>query len=246
MKEIYSLSKEYGFQILEDSSHAIGGEFNGEKIGSCQFSSLNVFSFHPVKIITTGEGGIITTNDKSLYEKLTLLRSHGITKDSNIMTKESEGPWYYQQLELGFNYRITDIQAALGISQLSQLDKFVDKRNELANRYNLLLSDLPVQIPLVSENRKSSFHLYVIRIDRSKVKKSHKIIFTELKEKGIGVQLHYIPVHLQPYYESIGFKLGDFPEAETYYNEAISLPMYYDLTFDDQNFVVQKLKEVIC
>lgn len=245
MKRIKELADEYGFRIIEDASHAIGGSYMNDKIGSCSFSDLTVFSFHPVKILTTGEGGMVLTNRKDLYEKLILLRSHSITRDVNLMQGETHGPWYYQQIGLGFNYRMTDIQAALGISQLERINQFVDRRHYLANRYNRLLKDLPVKLPKQNPDTYSSFHLYVIRLKLEEISKSRRQIFEELRNHNIGVNVHYIPVHTQPFYRQFGFKWGDFPESEKYYKEAISLPIYYGLTDHDQDRVIEVLKEVL-
>ncbi|WP_210412541.1 UDP-4-amino-4,6-dideoxy-N-acetyl-beta-L-altrosamine transaminase [Leptospira meyeri] len=242
MEEIYQLSKEYGFHIIEDASHAIGAKYNNKPVGNCEYSDLTVFSFHPVKIITTGEGGVITTNRKDLYDLLIRLRSHGITRNPELMTKEPDGEWYYQQLELGYNYRLTELQAALGLSQLKRLDEFVLRRNQIAERYNTLLKDFPIKLPTLLTKNYSSYHLYVIQIDESKCKKGHKEVFSDLRKNGIGVQLHYIPVHTQPYYQSIGFKIGSFPESEAYYGAAISLPVYFDLKESEQDKVVETLK----
>lgn len=245
MDKIANLSKQYGFNVIEDASHAIGGKYQDKPIGCCEFSDLAVFSFHPVKIITTGEGGMVLTNRQDLYEKSIRLRSHGITRDSNLMQGESHGAWYYQQLELGFNYRITDIQAALGASQMQRLDEFVNRRRFLAQRYNHLLQDLPITLPHQHPDTESSWHLYVIRLHLDKISKTHRQVFEELRQADIGVNLHYIPVHTQPYYQNIGFKWGDFPKSETYYADAISIPLYYGLSKEDQNRVVENLREVL-
>ena len=245
MDKIANLSRQYGFKVIEDASHAIGGKYQDKPIGCCEFSDLAVFSFHPVKIITTGEGGMVLTNRQDLYEKLIRLRSHGITRDSNLMQGEAHGSWYYQQLELGFNYRITDIQAALGASQMQRLDEFVNRRRFLAQRYNHLLQDLPITLPHQHPDTESSWHLYVIRLHLDKISKTHRQVFEELRQADIGVNLHYIPVHTQPYYQNIGFKWGDFPKSETYYADAISIPLYYGLSKEDQNRVVENLREVL-
>lgn len=242
MTRINELSKEYGFAVIEDASHAIGGRYKEHIIGSCAFSEMTVFSFHPVKIITTGEGGMVLTNRKDLYDKLIRLRSHGITRDSELMQGESHGPWYYQQIELGFNYRMTDIQAALGLSQLARLDEFVSRRHELANRYDRLLAGLPLTLPWQSPADYSAFHLYVVRVDAERTRVSRHQIFEELRAANIGVNVHYIPVHTQPYYQSMGFKLGDFPESEKYYAEAISLPIFAGMTEEQQDRVVATLQ----
>ncbi|MDJ0795546.1 MAG: UDP-4-amino-4,6-dideoxy-N-acetyl-beta-L-altrosamine transaminase [Calothrix sp. MO_167.B12] len=243
MEQIASLSKHYGFKVIEDASHAIGGSYQGTPVGNCKFSDITVLSFHPVKIITTGEGGMLLTNQEELYQKLIRLRSHGITRNSELMQGESHGSWYYQQLELGFNYRITDIQAALGVSQMQRLDEFISRRRFLAQRYNQLLQDLPLIIPWQHPDTESSWHLYVIRLKLDKITKTHRQVFEELRQAGIGVNLHYIPVHTQPYYQQLGFKCGDFPEVEKYYQEAISLPLYYGLTQENQDRVVASLTE---
>ena len=242
MEKIAQLSAKYGFRVIEDAAHGIGGRYQGEPVGSCQFSDMAVFSFHPVKIITTGEGGMVLTNKEDLYEKLIRLRSHGITRKVELMREESHGPWYYQQLELGFNYRMTDIQAALGASQMQRLDEFVKRRRFLAERYNQLLQDLPLVLPWQHPDTESSWHLYVIRLKLDKISKTHRQVFEELRQAKIGVNVHYIPVHTQPYYKQLGFKWGDFPQAEQYYREAISIPIYYGLTEENQETVVAKLK----
>lgn len=245
MKRIKELAREYGFMILEDASHAMGADYLNGKVGSCQFSDMTVFSFHPVKIITTGEGGMVVTNDRALYEKMCLYRSHGITRNPQYMTHDTYGPWYYQQVVLGFNYRMTDIQAALGYSQLQKLDKFVARRRELAAQYDELLEDLPLSTPYVLEGAIPSWHIYVVRLDFSKVKKDKKQIFSLMKEKGVMLNLHYIPVHTQPYYQQLGHKPEECPVALKYYHEAVTLPLYYSLTDKQQNEVVEALQEVL-
>ncbi|MBE0472434.1 MAG: UDP-4-amino-4,6-dideoxy-N-acetyl-beta-L-altrosamine transaminase [Methyloprofundus sp.] len=245
MRRIHQLGQQYGFKIIEDASHAIGGKYLDKPIGGCQYSDITVFSFHPVKIITTAEGGLATTNQPGLAEKMQLLRSHGITRDEKLMTKESEGGWYYQQVELGFNYRMTELQAALGVSQMARLDEFVAIRHQLQQRYDELLKNLPVITPYQSPDSYSALHLYPIQISLDKVKKSHKQVFDQLRQNGIGVNLHYIPVHLQPYYQNMGFKQGDYPNAENYYKQAISIPMFQGLTFEMQDQVVEELKKVL-
>jgi len=245
MQAIYALSKEYDFKIIEDASHAIGGRYLDHYIGNCRFSDVTVFSFHPVKIVTTAEGGMALTNDGELAEKMALYRSHGVTREPHLMTHAPDGPWYYQQVELGYNYRMTELQAALGISQLERLDYFVERRHELAKRYDDLLAPLPVKTPWQLPDTYSGLHLYVIRLRLDKLDKTHRQIFEGLRELGIGVNLHYIPVHTQPYYQNIGFEFGDFPEAESYYSEAISLPMYQGLTDEQQDEVVRALRVVL-
>lgn len=245
MARIHALAEEYGFAVTEDASHAVGADYLDTKAGSCAFSDMTVFSFHPVKIITTGEGGMVLTNCKDLYEKLLLYRSHGITRNAADMTHASDGPWYYQQIELGFNYRMTDIQAALGCSQMDRLDTFVTRRRELAARYDAALQDLPVKTPHVMEGANPSWHLYIVRAVLDQIGKTKQQIFEEMKEQGIVLNLHYIPVHRQPYYEKLGFRQGDFPASEKYYEEAFTLPLYYDLTNDEQARVVEALKKTL-
>lgn len=242
MAAINTLSQKYGFKIIEDASHAIGGKYKGEPIGNCRYSDITVFSFHPVKIVTTAEGGMAVTNDPKLAEQLNLLRSHGITRDESLMTKPADGPWYYQQIELGYNYRMTDMQAALGVSQMQRLEEYVAKRHELAERYNQLLKDLPIILPWQSEDSYSGLHLYVIRLQLDRISKTHLEVFNDMRKADILVNLHYIPVHLQPYYQKLGFKQGQFPEAERYYKEAISLPMFPTMNEKQQNTVISKLK----
>ncbi|WP_025647165.1 MULTISPECIES: UDP-4-amino-4,6-dideoxy-N-acetyl-beta-L-altrosamine transaminase [unclassified Psychrobacter] len=245
MAAIHALSQKYGFKVIEDASHAIGGKYKDEPIGNCRYSDITVFSFHPVKIVTTAEGGIAVTNDPELAEQLNLLRSHGITRDEGLMTKPADGPWYYQQIELGYNYRMTDMQAALGVSQMQRLDEYVAKRHNLAERYNQLLKDLPITLPWQIEDSYSGLHLYVIRLQLDKISKTHLEVFNGMREAGILVNLHYIPVHLQPYYQEMGFNEDQFPEAEQYYKEAISLPMFPTMTEDQQNQVVSSLKSIL-
>ena len=245
MASIYALSLEFGFKIIEDASHAIGGKYKNMFIGNCRYSHITVFSFHPVKIITTGEGGMALTNDQRLAAEMLLLRSHGITRDPEKMTREMDGSWYYQQIALGFNYRMTDLQAALGLSQMSRLDAFVARRHELARRYDKLLANLPVTIPWQHPDVYSGLHLYVIRLHLDKIRKSHSRVFEEIRNNGIGVNIHYIPVHTQPYYERMGFKPGDFNESEKYYAEAISLPMFQTLSESQQDQVINVLNMVL-
>ena len=242
MAEIHRLSKRYGFRILEDASHAIGGKYRDQPIGNCRYSDISVFSFHPVKIITTGEGGMALTNDSLLAKRMALLRSHGITREAAEMTHEADGPWYYQQIELGFNYRMTDLQAALGLSQLKRLDAFVACRHRLAGFYRQYLAGLPVAVQSQPVNCYSALHLFVIRLQSADCKKSHREVFCRLRDAGIGVNLHYIPVHLQPYYRQRGFKQGDFPQAERYYAEALTLPLYPDLSELQQLHVIATLR----
>jgi UDP-4-amino-4,6-dideoxy-N-acetyl-beta-L-altrosamine transaminase len=245
MKSIFALAQKYQFKIIEDASHAIGGKYLDKPIGQCRYSDITVFSFHPVKIITSGEGGMAVTNNKILADKMRLLRQHGITRDPTQMTKEPDGSWYYQQIDLGFNYRLSDIHAALGLSQLKRLDQYVSNRQALAFRYNELLADLPVLLPLQQGDCYSAFHLYIIRIDSQKNTPSHFKVFESLKTQGIGVNLHYIPVHLQPFYQQMGYETGDFPEAESYYQQAITLPLYPTLTHQQQDQVIAALTKAL-
>jgi len=245
MQSIHKLSKEFGFKILEDASHAIGGKYLDKPIGGCQYSDITVFSFHPVKIITTAEGGLATTNQKELAEKMQLFRAHGITREPKLMTKKTEGGWYYQQVELGFNYRMNDLQAALGIAQMKRLDKFITIRHLLKQRYDELLKDLPLITPAQSSDSYSSLHLYPVQLKLEQLSKAHNQIFDELRKNGVGVNLHYIPIHMQPYYQNIGFKKGDFPKAEDYYSRAISIPIYQGLTTELQDKVVAVLKKIL-
>jgi len=245
MERIGALSQKYGFTLLEDASHAIGARYQDHPVGNCRYSDMAVFSFHPVKIITTGEGGMVLTNRDDLYERLIRLRTHGITRSEQLMTETSHGPWYYQQLDLGFNYRITDIQAALGWSQMQRLEAFVGRRRQLAAIYDERLATLPLTLPWQHPDTLSSWHLYVIRLNLDEVKYTNRQVFESLRQEGIGVNLHYIPVHTQPYYQQLGFQWGDFPEAEQYYREAISLPLYYGLSETDQDRVVIALKQLL-
>jgi len=241
MRAIHELSQRYGFKIIEDASHAIGGKYLGEPVGNCRYSDITVFSFHPVKIITTAEGGMALTNDDQLATRLGLLRSHGITRDPALMTREMDGPWYYQQVALGYNYRMTDLQAALGASQMDRLEQYVARRHVIADRYKQLLADLPLTLPWQHPDSYSAFHLYVIRLQLDKIKGTHLQVFEGLRSKGIMANLHYIPVHTQPYYQQFGFKEGDYPKAEQYYREAISIPIHPLLTEAEQDIVCNAL-----
>ncbi len=245
MAAIAALAKRFGFKVIEDASHAIGGSYGGQKIGACQHSDITVFSFHPVKIVTTAEGGMAMTNDENLAKRMGIFRSHGITRDPNLMTHEGDGPWYYQQIELGYNYRLTDLQAALGISQMQRLDEIVAQRHVLADRYDEILADMPLTLPQRGKGAYCGLHLYPVRLQLDKIIPSHLKVFTRLRASGIGVNLHYIPVHTQPYYQAMGFKTGDFPAAESYYAEAITLPLFPTLTADEQSKVIAALKAAI-
>lgn len=244
-EQIWELAKEYDFRVLEDASHSIGAERCGERVGNCRWSDATVFSFHPVKIITTGEGGMATTNDPRLAARMAMFRSHGITRDPACFVGESAGPWYYEQQQLGFNYRMTDIQAALGSSQLTRIDSYVGRRNELARRYDVALNGLPLRLPVVEEGNSSAFHLYVVRVKLAETAKSHREIVDALRERGILVNLHYMPVHLQPYYRALGFAPGQFPEAEAHGLEAVTLPLFPTMTNAMQDEVVQALRAIL-
>ena len=241
MRAIKHLASEYHFSIIEDASHAIGASYLKTKTGSSFYSDITIFSFHPVKLITTGEGGMALTNQPDLYQKLTLLRSHGITRNPAHMIGPIDGDWYYQQTALGYNYRMTDIQAALGISQLKQLDKFIERRRYLAKRYTNELQNLALILPWQHQKGKSAWHLYVIQVKDSTKRQE---VFNQLRASGINVNVHYIPVHTQPFYQQLGFKRGEYPHAEQYYQRAISLPLYYSLSDKEQDFVIKNIKEI--
>lgn len=245
MQRIWELSRAYGFTVIEDASHAVGGTYQDERVGSCAYSDMTVFSFHPVKIITTGEGGLVLTNRQELCDELQLYRSHGITRSPQRMTRPADGPWYYEQIALGHNYRMTDMQAALGTSQMEKLDAFVARRRQLVARYNEKLKGLPLRTPYCAPEADPSWHIYIARLDLDRVKKSKQEIFEEMRQRGIMLNLHYIPVHLQPYYRTLGFTDGDFPVSEQYYREALTLPLYYDLTDAQQDMVIAALREVL-
>lgn len=241
MAAIGSLAREHGVAVIEDASHAVGGRYQGQAVGACAHSDIAVFSFHPVKIVTTAEGGAATTQNPELAERMRLFRSHGVTRDADLMQGDSHGPWYYQQIELGLNYRLTDLQAALGVSQMRRLDEYVARRNELAQRYDRLLADLPVQRPGRDDQAYSAFHLYVVRVDPDR----RRAVFEHLRANGIGVNVHYIPVHTQPYWQRFGFRPGQYPAAEDYYARAISLPLYPTMSERDQDTVVRVFSEAL-
>ena len=245
MRAIGALSQRYGFRVIEDASHAIGGKYLGNPIGNCRYSSITVFSFHPVKIITTGEGGMALTNDTALAERMSRLRSHGITREPSMMPLEPDGRWHYQQIDLGYNFRMTDIQAALGMSQLTRLDEFVQHRHEIAADYDRLLSGLPVKLLQRASDCYSAYHLYVIRLESGADSGLRRKVYDYMYNAGIGVNVHYIPVHMQPYYQALGFRFGDFPEAEKYYAEALTLPLFPGLGEEDQSRVVAALETAL-
>lgn len=245
MEAIRELGQEYGFAIIEDASHAIGSDYKGQPTGNCQYSDITVFSFHPVKIITSGEGGMALTNAPDLARRMELLRSHGITREPEQMDDPPHGSWYYQQIDLGYNYRMTDLQAALGYSQLEKLDSFIARRRVLAANYSNALSDLPVSLPLEASAANSSWHLYVIRVDATRSKADRLTLFNKLREQNIGVHVHYIPVHTQPFFRAMGFDWGQFPAAEAYYQEALTLPIYPALTENQQAHVVETLRALL-
>jgi UDP-4-amino-4,6-dideoxy-N-acetyl-beta-L-altrosamine transaminase len=238
MAAIHAVASRHGVRIIEDASHAIGARYRSEPVGICRFSDIAIFSFHPVKIVTTGEGGMAMTNDPELAELMRLDRSHGITRDPAKLQHDDVGPWYYEQQRLGFNYRMTDIAAALGLSQLTRIDEFISRRRAIAAAYDAAFADLPVKTPWQHPDGESAWHLYVIRIDRARINRSHREIFDFLRDAGIGVNLHYVPVYRQPYYRELGFAQGHCTNAEAYYSEAISLPMYAGLSDEEQSQVI--------
>lgn len=243
MHALHVLAKRFGFNVIEDASHAIGGQYRNKPIGSCHYSDITVFSFHPVKIITTGEGGMATTNNSEIAEKMRLLRSHGITREAELMINDTQGPWYYEQIDLGYNFRMTDIQAALGASQMNRLGAYINRRRELVARYDTLLANLPIITPHENPDASSAWHLYVIRLKLREIRPDRRQVFESMRRLGIGVNVHYIPVHTQPYYYSLGFRPGMFPEAEQYYSEAISLPLFPTMTDQQQDKVISALKD---
>lgn len=246
MESIYNLSKQYGFKIIEDASHAIGGMYKEKPVGNCKYSDITVFSFHPVKIITSGEGGMALTNNFELSKRMQLLRSHGITnKEEDQLPRPPLELWNYQQLGLGFNYRMTDLHAALGVTQMLRLDEFVAKRHFIAEKYDQILSDLPLVTPHQHRDSYSSFHLYVISLQLDEINKTHKEVYEELHSLGIQVNLHYIPIYRMPYYEQLGFTEGYCPQAEKYHSEALSIPMYPGLKESDLDKVFRSLSDVL-
>jgi UDP-4-amino-4,6-dideoxy-N-acetyl-beta-L-altrosamine transaminase len=244
MKEIYELASAYDIKVIEDASHAIGARYLGSPVGNCQFSDITIFSFHPVKIITSAEGGMALTNCPSLSKKLKLLRSHGIVSAPEELTEPSHGPWYYQQIDLGFNYRMTELQAALGLSQLSRLSQFVEKRNALAHRYDEAFKDTSLTLLTPNSDKYSSYHLYIILLPFDCASR-HKETVISLRQMNICGHVHYIPIHLQPFYQNMGFESGDFPNAEQYYLNAISIPLYPDLTEENQNYIIESVKSLL-
>ena len=244
MDKIHALSKQYGFKIIEDASHAIGATYKGQPVGNCEYSDIAVFSFHPVKIITTCEGGMCLTNDSNLSNLIGRYRSHGITRQASEMSKAPDGPWYYEQLNLGLNYRMNDVQAALGLSQMDRLDEFIEKRRAIAKRYDELLKDSIVETPHQHSDTNSSWHLYIIRLKKNK-EITHRQLFEQFRAAGVLVNIHYIPIYRQPFYQDLGFTADEFDQAEKYYEEAISIPIFPGLTTEEQNKVVSLIKQPI-
>jgi UDP-4-amino-4,6-dideoxy-N-acetyl-beta-L-altrosamine transaminase len=245
MEAIKGLSRRYGFKVIEDASHAIGARYSDSTIGDCEYSDITVFSFHPVKIITTAEGGLATTRWSALAHKMRMFRAHGVSRDVSDLEQTDQGPWYYEQSFLGFNYRMTEIQAALGLSQLPRLQEWIARRHVLADRYDKELANLPLILPKRRPGSRSALHLYVVQLDPTRTQLDRRVVFDRLRAAGIGVNVHYIPVHTQPYYRTLGFRLGQFPQSETYYSRCISIPMFAGLTDSDQWRVVQALKAAL-
>jgi UDP-4-amino-4,6-dideoxy-N-acetyl-beta-L-altrosamine transaminase len=241
MQHIFGLTQKYGVILIEDAAHALGGSYQSQKIGSCQYCDMAVLSFHPVKSITSAEGGAVLTNHKNYADKLKLYAKHGVTRDPNQMQGESQGPWYYQQIELGYNYRLSDLHAALGLSQLKKLDSFIQKRTALATRYQHELADLPLKLPSFANDGQSAWHLYMVELKQH----DRKDIYQQLHGQGIGVNVHYIPIHLQPYYQRLGFKLGAFPQSEMFYKNALTLPLYPGMTAQEQTKVIDQMRKLL-
>jgi UDP-4-amino-4,6-dideoxy-N-acetyl-beta-L-altrosamine transaminase len=241
MQNIRNLTQTYSIVLIEDAAHALGGSYQQSKIGSCAYSDMTVLSFHPVKSITSAEGGAVLTNQSQLHEKLKLFAKHGVTKDPTQYQGESHGPWYYQQLELGYNYRLSDMQAALGLSQLKKLDTFIQKRIEIAKVYNQALANLPLKLPILEPQSQSAWHLYMVELTQH----DRQVIYQQLHAKGVGVNVHYIPIHLQPFYQQLGFNQGDFPVSEHFYQHALTLPLFPSLTDVEQTKVIDTLHEVL-
>jgi UDP-4-amino-4,6-dideoxy-N-acetyl-beta-L-altrosamine transaminase len=243
MQHIRTLAVRYGFRIIEDASHAVGGRYRGVAVGSCAYSDITVFSFHPVKIVTSGEGGMALTNDAELAARMRRLRSHGVTRERALMRRTDQGAWYYEQLDLGFNYRLTDIQAALGLSQLQRIEEFLARRRQIAAAYDRRLADLPLTLPFQHADAESAFHLYPVQVDDTRTRLERATLVERLRALGVAASVHYIPVHMQPYYQARGFRQGQFPQAESYYSRALSLPMYASLSSSEIDFVVSALHQ---
>lgn len=243
MKAMRLLSRRYGFKVIEDASHAVGGKYEDQPVGDCRYSDIAVFSFHPAKIVTAAEGGAALTNSDELASKMALLRSHGLTRDHQQMVHPIEGPWYYEQIELGFNYRMTDIHAALGTNQMKRVDDYVSRRQAVAKRYAELFAGLPLKTPRLDERAHSAFHLYVVRLDLARSRRNQRELFEFMRARGIGVNLHYIPIYRQPFYERMGFDRREFVEAESYYSQAMTLPMFPLLREEELRFVAATLAE---
>jgi UDP-4-amino-4,6-dideoxy-N-acetyl-beta-L-altrosamine transaminase len=241
MQIIHALTQQYAIVLIEDAAHALGGSYQHQKVGSCQYSEMSVLSFHPVKSITSAEGGAVLSNSKSYNDKVKLFAKHGVTRNDEQMVSQSHGPWYYQQVELGYNYRLSDLHAALGLSQLSKLDKFILRRTELALNYQKMLIDLPLKLPVFGVDSQSAWHIYMVELTQH----DRKVIFEQLHAKGVGVNVHYIPIHLHPYYQQLGFKQGDFPIAENFYSNALTLPLFPSLSDEQQNTVIDILHETL-
>jgi UDP-4-amino-4,6-dideoxy-N-acetyl-beta-L-altrosamine transaminase len=241
MQIIHALTQQYAIVLIEDAAHALGGSYQHQKVGSCQYSEMSVLSFHPVKSITSAEGGAVLSNSKSYNDKVKLFAKHGVTRNVEQMVSQSHGPWYYQQVELGYNYRLSDLHAALGLSQLSKIDKFILRRTELALNYQKMLIDLPLKLPVFDVDSQSAWHIYMVELTQH----DRKVIFEQLHAKGVGVNVHYIPIHLHPYYQQLGFKQGDFPIAENFYSNALTLPLFPSLSDEQQNTVIDILHETL-